>query len=94
MANPVKGKKVARHDTANKVRFIMEGAIQKIGIQACIDLLAEEVAEQGFATTFAKLKGFVPTEIQADVTQHTIEEFVTGIVSTQTNDSTAKTLLQ
>ena len=84
-----KGRPKNSTEIAGKVRFIVDGAIKKLGIQKCIEMLADEIEQDGFAATLPKLASYFPKEVQADITTTVnIEDFVTNMVSSQINDST------
>lgn len=84
------GRPKGSKEIASKVRFIADGAIEKLGIQKCIEMLVEEIKEDGFSTVMPKLSSFYPKEIQADVTTHTIEDFVTNAATTQVADDSTE----
>ena len=44
-----KGRPKGRPDVAPKVRFIVDNAIEKLGMQKCIDMLADEIETNGFS---------------------------------------------
>ena len=71
MARP-KGKR----DVAPKVRFIVDNAIEKLGMQACIDMLADEIKENGFAVTLPKLAQFFPKEMDITTTNLSPEQWL------------------
>jgi len=71
-----KGKAKTRGDVAPKVRFIVDKAIQKLGMQACIDMLAEEIQANGFSNTIPKLSQYFPKEMDITTTNLTPEQWL------------------
>ena len=71
-----KGRGKTRADVAPKIRFIVDNAIEKLGMQACIDMLADEISENGFSNTIPKLSQYFPKEMDITTTNLTPEQWL------------------
>jgi hypothetical protein len=83
-----KGKGKTRGDVAPKVRFIVDNAIEKLGIQKCIQMLADEIEEHGFSTTIPKLSQYFPKEMDITTTNLTPEQWLEEMADGRQSEST------
>ena len=83
------GRPKGSKEIASKVRFIADGVIEKLGMQKCIEMLVDEIEEHGFSTVMPKLASFYPKEVQADITTHTLEDFVVTTATSQALDDSS-----
>ena len=76
-------------DISHRIRHSLGAAMdlykEKSGKEVA-EGLADEMVEHGPSTILARMNGFFPKEIKAEVTQ-SIEDFVTGTVSSQHDSS-------
>ena len=70
------GRPKGSRDVAPKVRFIVDNAIEKLGMNACIDMLVNEIQENGLAVTLPKLSAFFPKEMDITTTNLTPEQWL------------------
>ena len=83
-----KGRPKGTRDVAPKVRFIVDNAMEKLGMQVCIDMLAEEILEHGFANTLPKLSQFFPKEMDITTTNLSPEQWLEDMSDASKPEST------
>ena len=86
------GRKPGGRDFAPRVRSCIDRVLEKLEAKGDADILMEQALKEDFVGTLQKVASYAPKQVEAVITS-SIEEFVTGTVFAQTNDSTEETQL-
>ena len=86
------GRRAGGRDFAPRVRSCIDRVLEALEQSGDADALMEAAFREDYVGTLAKVAAYAPKQVEAVITS-SIEEFVTGTVFAQTNDSTEETQL-